>query len=605
MKDTRGNRKLVILTDYVRRDLLGEELLKDADIYAMTPGAMFSCEENGIPCITNEDFYACSQFHSDAGTLQAATEGLFADLDKQYGHYSRFPRAYTANIYWFLILFIDMLYVSKVSENMKQLYGDFIIVGRKEWDGPLKMNILVSPNGFMPRFVGLENKVRMLSQCLSGRYRWIDGARGELSAGYISWRLFCYRLKQIRKKAVSIMSAGFSARNGRARTLFVIQDGYEVASLKRHLRGHKFISVSRELAADAGKSSGAGVKAMGDGHKLAAFSKRFFPVFEQYVAELFDIYRRDIVERISHFDFSIRAMIEKYKPSAFLYSIGSSRAYEDLYAHVASENNIPVFYFQHGGSVQAFHKCPHQKYCEHNEHIRKIQIYHSKIEHAICADELGLPGGVTCGSMKFFDIYKKAKIAPLKSRTILFGPTVFNFNAWKKLLYNVPDGEMYIVHKDILGVTAELSLRLDVKVHPGQDDYQNAHFNRLIKRYGKDARIVRKIPAEEIFGDYGMLIIDNIDTMLIQIAFLYPIPIILYFKDCSILNARTRADLESRCYFVSDRDGLRRCLEQYKEGALPSKYSPDMIDKYVFPVGGEEPAARIASCIAKEEGVLR
>ena len=48
---------------------------------------------------------------------------------------------------------------------------------------------------------------------------------------------------------------------------------------------------------------------------------------------------------------------------------------------------------------------------------------------------------------------------------------------------------------------------------------------------------------------------------------------------------------------MRNRSELRNILAKYKEGELPSKWSKDFVDKYVYPVNDGNPGVNIANYI--------
>lgn len=597
-----SGRNILLLTDHAGKDGLMSGLNGNAAIYAMTPGAMLCCEELGLDFMTGEDLYSATEFRSDTALLQTRTEELFSLMDGMAEGDAGFHRAYSSNIYWFLILFNDLFYMTEICDRIRERYDDIAIMGPSSLNGPVDLRIVHNLNCFMPGFVGFENKVRMLSRLFPG-CRWSDNRETRRYHQALDGRWISHKMARLGAKAAALRRYAGCAVCGDLKRFIVVQDGYEVEAIKKRMRRARFLSLQRVMSG-AIKATRTVRESRPCPDVVKEFISDNFPAFEKDIVGLFELYGRDVVPRIRAVSAGFSEAIERHEPAALLYSQGARGVYEELYAFIASQRGIPVFYFQHGGSVQAFHEDPYQKYHEHNTHVKKAQIYQSRVERDICVKELGEAAGVVCGSAQYFKMFRMRDPEGPAGERILFGPTVFNFNGWKKLLYNAPDNEIYGVHKDIVSTASELSVKLDIKVHPGQADYQSLYFTALAKRSGGDIRVIRDIPVEAIFGDYRLLVLDNIDTMLIQIAFLYPIPVILYFKDNTILNPLTRGDLESRCYFVESRKGLRDRLLEFKDGKLETRYSEEMIDKYVFPFDGVDPADKIASFITGDHSLV-
>lgn len=105
------------------------------------------------------------------------------------------------------------------------------------------------------------------------------------------------------------------------------------------------------------------------------------------------------------------------------------------------------------------------------------------------------------------------------------------------------------------------------------------------------------MPAESIMKSYGLLVIEYLASAIIPLAIALKVPIILYLKDLSTANPSVLEDLKKRCYIVRDREMLNEVLDKYASGNLPSKWSKNIVDRYIYPVKNGNPGPNIANYI--------
>ena len=181
---------------------------------------------------------------------------------------------------------------------------------------------------------------------------------------------------------------------------------------------------------------------------------------------------------------------------------------------------------------------------------------------------------------------------------ILYCCGPFPFYYYSSLLFNVADKHCYQVNRDILEVSKEESLSIDIKLHPVEEDYCFHYFRELVNtaQYTK-AQIIYGIPAESIMKSYGLIILDSLVSAVVPHALSLKVPIVLYLKDLSIVNALVLEDLRRRCYIVHDREMLSQVLREYATEDLPSKWSTEIVDRYIYPVENGHPGPTIANYI--------
>ena len=116
------HKDLFILIDCVDAGSLDQSLLSRCDRLAMTPGAMATFEESGLSYLSFEDLYNHKQFRADNTRLIKAVEEMFASLDTRYAPLLGYPRPFTGNIYWFLVILAEIYYVMTISRQIQRSY---------------------------------------------------------------------------------------------------------------------------------------------------------------------------------------------------------------------------------------------------------------------------------------------------------------------------------------------------------------------------------------------------------------------------------------------------------------------------------------------------
>jgi hypothetical protein len=588
-----SKKNLIILIDYIDFKSIDASLLEKCDRVAMTPDAMLAFEAKGLSYLTFEDFYDYKQFRNDNLGLIKASEDLLSQLDRKYQSFLDFPQAFSGNILWFLIFFTNVFYISRICRKIKKTYDTTYLVGSVRYDKLFTIELEFSLEGlaFHKCNKGLINKVSMVRACLQPECLWLDNRGGERNVP-IDKRRLIYVLKRI---------SDFLPRwtDKRRTTAFVIQDGYEVRALKKSMPQFSYINPLNALLR---KVRDANVNTQMDplfSQELENFIKEWFPDFERYIVELFTLYHKKIACRLNAFWGSLSRQFERYKPEVLLYSLSANRVYEVICAYLANQKDIPVFYFQHGGT-SIFFEHPHKKYFEEIDHIKKINILQSKVEQELLLGGASSSDGQVLGSIRLHALSATHNPEGLRQarRKALYCPCFFSHYNYKNLIANASDRELFEVNKDVVDVVGRFGLDMDIKIHPSDELYNYVYFNSLLKIYKSNTiRVLKGIPAEEIIKEYGLLVLDSIGTALVPVAIVLNIPTILYLKDVSSLRKEVIPDFEKRFYFVQSKTDLEKYINLYVCGKLASKFSIDIVDKFAFPVDVGNPAVNIPAYI--------
>lgn len=593
-------RELFFLMDYADLGSVDLSLIDRCDRLAMTPAAMIAFEEKGLSYLTLNDFYENKEFRKDHPKFLKAVEDVFLDLDKKYEPYMRYPRAFTGNIYWFLVFFIDLYYVARICEKIDKSYERIYALKTKP-AGKILSNIKLefSPEGVVVGDVaaGFDNKTYLFRNFMPARSVWIrEGKDEELPRPVRSKHGMLFTIKRILVKIRFFLSQlGADSK----KVIFVIQDGYEVSLLKRYMPGYRFVNPVNKILKLA-KDGGMPMSDIPPLFKdcIAPFVNNWFSNAEvqDYIFKVFHSYHDVVARRLKPFLENADKMAKRYKPIAFFYSSGADKVYEDVCAYIANQNDIPVFYFQHGGST-VFYLHPYQKYIEENRNVKKMNILQSRVEKRFYADNVSTTTEAL-GALKLHRLYNsRAKtVRHMTKIKILYCASLFGSHWCKDLMVYASDAERYAIDKDIINVSDKLSLAIDIKVPPTDESYLYRYFEKLAQGRSH-IHVLRGFSAERIIGDYGLILMTDITSALIPVSLVLDIPIVVYLKDISFLRKETLPDFEKRFYLARDKNDLDRYMKLYAEGRLESKFSPEIVDKYAFPVADGNPGVNIARYI--------
>ena len=141
---------------------------------------------------------------------------------------------------------------------------------------------------------------------------------------------------------------------------------------------------------------------------------------------------------------------------------------------------------------------------------------------------------------------------------------------------------------------------VDIKLHPsGEKDSYDCYVTIIKNNQCKNIDILYGSFGEVISKNYKLIIIDFLASALTKHIFCLKIPVIIYDRDFDKIrvSGNILADIYRRCYIARDQNELCELLERHKAENLPSKWSVDFIDKYIYPVDNGSPGENTAKYI--------
>ena len=155
---------------------------------------------------------------------------------------------------------------------------------------------------------------------------------------------------------------------------------------------------------------------------------------------------------------------------------------------------------------------------------------------------------------------------------------------------------------DIIDTAEEISLSIDLKLHPMDERNSLKCYSNILKsKPYKKTGIIYGEYVETISKNYKLIIIDFLSSRIRNHIFSLKVPIIIYDRDFDKIKIRISndilIDLSNRCYIARNKNELRNLLDKYKAGKLPSKWSMDIIDNYMYPIANGNPGIKITEYI--------
>lgn len=593
-------KNLLIVPSFVNSDEFLKYYDESSDVLAFSPSAMLSLDTMNIPYKTTEDFYEDKIFREELNSLHEKIEQKFAELDKTCEDFVSFPYAYTGNFVYFFRLLANLFYLERLSLEIGKKYNKIYLLDSTKPKTLFWGNLTYSDLISIPQTKGLDNKIQVLRSLLP--VEEIPEGLQNLSAIPCGLKVKAFfketplRLKKgIKEKRFSVFGRRdiFNFGKLKNKVLFIIQDGYEVGFLRKHMGDFTFINPVISLRNKIPRLPPVNYDFNQVKCKLQDFLEANFPKTKSLIESLFLSYHREFVGRIGYFRKLFEKSVAQSKPKAMLFSAGARDVFDRVFCDIANQKNIPVFYFQHGGSA-IFIKNIFLKHSERDVKVRKTLILSSAVEKNEAEHDDSKC--IVFGSVMRYQILNSNP--KINNDEALYCCSPFIFYNYTSLLFNISDKHLYQVNRDILEVCKEKSLKVDIKLHPVQEDYNFNYFRQLINtiKYSK-VQIVYGQLAESIIKSYGLIIFDFLGTAVFSLALSLKVPIILYLKDPSVVNECVLKDLTERCHIVKNREELNQALKKYSAGNLSCKWSLDIIDRYVYPVKKGHPGGNIANYI--------
>ncbi|MBP9853712.1 MAG: UDP-4-amino-4,6-dideoxy-N-acetyl-beta-L-altrosamine N-acetyltransferase [Candidatus Omnitrophica bacterium] len=602
MKNKIMPKKVILLLDFIDLNQVEATILEKSEFIAVTPGAMLALEERNLSYKTFDDFFEIQEFREGLIKLLKESEIFFSELDEMFKDQLKYPWIFTGNMYWFWVVFVDMYYLNKVCAGIKMDYDQVYLIGIDCKEENFAFNIDFSQKGLIfDKYYGKVSKIKFLKEMLNPECCWVsDKLKTSWTYEKIKQSLI-YFCERIRGKLTLKLQEIKTNPNLKKENIFVIQDGYDLKPLRRHLKGYNFVNPIKEALTFEHRAVKLNADEQEFDQKVRGFIHRWFQECEPQMFELFKQYREKVITEFSLFSSKVLELFNRYDPKVLLYAAGSNGVIEQYFTFYANRRNIPVISFQHGLTTIFFDN-PYRKYAEQNCLGNHFKVLNSKKEKEYYVRN-NLMDSIALGAITLYEkhqslLKKKAKNSSAKKKSVLYCPIYFNYNCYKELIFNCCDKDLLKVNKDIIQLVKHFQLKMDIKLHVVCIKDNDFYFQRLLKKYSaKNTKILTGFPVEQIIDEYGLIILDYHATILLPMTIILQIPIIVYLKDFYSLREEYVSELQRIFYIVRNREDLEMHLKSFKQGTLPSKYDPEFVDQYCYPVNQGDVGANIAQLV--------
>lgn len=598
--------ELIILQSINDFSILKKSLSKWTEILVFDQEVMIVLDQKGIKYKVIEDLYSAEKYFYDLNIIQNKVENLITSLDKVNNKVIDFPYSFSGNEHYFLTFFDNLFYIEKLIQLIKIKYKKVYLYGptkpKKISEDDFSFSKLNSYriNGTIS-FTHIKTADRYIQLIFNSiKVDFIKDKIASKKDTLIKYKIkfFFNRLKEFYwRKLYFIKKSKFKYKNTKNNNIYALQDTHELSHLKNYyFPKFKYLNPVKNLRQKIETEQPQDLTKSYINKILEDFIQEHFQFLNENIFLFLNSYQKEIVGRIASFKKQFKSLIIKDKPNILLLGFGTRDVFDTICCYVGNQFNIPVIFFQHGGTKFFFYN-RYDKSLEYNNRIFKTLIIKSKKDiNKLQNNETKV---ICMGSVKEYEnssrISKKKK-----SNDILYclGPDS-NFN-FRQLLNHYSTKIKYKQSLEAMKVAEDVSLSIDLKLHPTGEQNSLYCYKKIIKdNHFKNSNIIYGSSIEFISKNYKIFILDFLGSAIIQHIFNLNVPIILFHKDFNnfFINNNKMSEIRKRCYIARNKIELLELLDKFKTGKLESKWSKDIIDNYIYPVDKGNPGKNIAKFI--------
>lgn len=573
---------------------------KSSDLLALNPEVMFELDRQCINYLTIENFYSHENFFQDVNPFNKNLEEVLEKIDFACKDYLKISFAYRGNSQYFFTMFDDLFYLEKLINAMQIKYEKFYLYSEfypekitwKAFDYIELISHPVKGTVSFPLERDMTRDLKIINEYLDIELI-LDEKANSVNIAYFKRIKFLFKKIVIKlREKINNKPLKNKSKNNK---IFIIQDGYEVLALKKYLPEFNYMhpvpSLRKKLnEADLKKIDYGFVEKI-----IAAYTDKNFATLKKYVNLIMYSYHNEILARVDYYSEIVTQCLENKKPKVLFFSIGIRDVFDMIMAHVANKKNIPVVFFQHGGSL-AFFDPLYQKYVELTPQVRKTLIINS-VNELEKSKHIGSKVIAMGSVLRYEMLHEKSENT---DKEILFIARPYTSSTYRELLNNSSCHDMYRSCCDVLEILNNMALSAEVKLHPIGEDNAYSFVKKIIETNSyANIEIILGCSVESIFKRYRLIILDYLGSSLVTYLLTSKIEIILYIKNFNLLKIsdKSKEDLLKRCHIAKNTDELHYLLCQYLAGKLESKWNIDFINQYIYPVDNGNPGENIANYI--------
>jgi hypothetical protein len=291
-------------------------------------------------------------------------------------------------------------------------------------------------------------------------------------------------------------------------------------------------------------------------------------------------YDSNIVSNLMALKRDVVKKLRLEKPDGLLYAMGSADVYQGIIAQSANEEQVPIFYFKHGGIENLFlKKSQLDDYFELESVIKRVQFVHCPAELKLYEDLKNVTPIVT-GALNGLSLRNK-KYNSVKKRFLYVAgpPACWSFRDPHK---STLDSERYEFAVTLFKLSEKLGLSFDIKVHPA-DHITAFNFYALLRSMHPkvNCKLLIGGAVERIVHKYELVVFDMVSTRVLGGLIPTSKPFLVYVPFGLGLSEHFEA-LQRRAFVVRDKITLEEFLRDFASGSLDLKTDEHFNDQYTF-----------------------
>lgn len=573
---SKTQKKLIILTSAIKENI---HFGSNEDVLALTLLTMESAKKKGIKYLTTEDFYPRFLIKKDEELFQVEMKKWLKLCDDIFKSHTNYECCFSGNGYWFFARFESLHYISRLSEKILEHYENIEIDIPQDYSKKINPTTNLKDLSFLGLGTGLDHFIYFLILSLKNsivvniRGVSFETQKNKLNSPY---KDFIKRLPEIAVRRTRIQIARLINRKAvKKGNFWTPQEGYDIDKIKDFFPEYNYINISKTLNNISYKKHDIEIN-IDSKNQINLFLEKYLNKLGNFGKEFVQAYIENVVCYVPAIIRSTNEYLNKHKPKAILYSLGSANILEQIIGRVANIHQVPVYYFKHGGIENAFLKDSIlDEYFEYNNYLNRTHFFHSSIEVRKLHNPQIVP--MVLSPISEFNInINKTKL----NRKILYSVGPPSNWSFKDLFKYCLDSERKVFVDYMLKICELNNLKIDVKVHPAEWNRSYDFFKLLNNNSGHRFNILAGGAIERIFKNYGIVILDIFCSKVFSALLYSKMPIIVWKPDGVELNEDYEALLRGRVNIVSTYKELEMVIALFLNGGL--NYNFEKFNEFVF-----------------------
>ncbi len=574
---------LTILFQRIDKTLLLRNIGRTGNIFALSPSAMDMCEEMNVFYDTPDDYLVFSDHRKRTMELATDLSELCCSLDAKLKVPFSEISPYGVEMYILWLNLTSVLYLHDLSSKLSSKFESIDLVGAPHYQKMASQaNFdLSSHDCFSVLGYGFQLAESVFAQIFApNRYVYDDLRTTEKL--HKCWANHLRPLLGRIKRFLFIRYKPLAATVQTNCSALFANQGYGLEYVLNSLPELRCDSIHDLCIPVPSPTTMIGE----DGFKtqIGKFLDKWFPLYKDTLLTLFVSHREHIISSLPDYSRSIYSALQRLRPKFLCFSNGLFNHQSATFAREANRLGIPVFSLQHGGFH--LHQEPELFYSvEAPLWSGAVLVYHGKLDDQRFHDLHTCRGG----NITAFKLSHKTQDLPSQA---IFIQGVCTFVSYRSAPCS--DKASYLHHKDILTAFERCGAPLSIKAHVICELYNMRYFKSLISRFGrKHTRLLPSCTAEEVLFRYGLIVLENIGSLVSVLALGLDVPIILHDPVDEMIRPDIREALLNRVYLSRSSQELEQYVTLFKSKLLPAKGVEQAREDFLWPQHGPDPVTHL------------